>query len=317
MTNQLELAEPQTTRRTKAIAAAVAALVIVAFMPIFIRVSETDIGPNATVFNLSWMGTVLLLLWNGLLTLKSRESVNSKPIEPSPYTPLILLLLLGMGLCNTAIGMLWTWSLVFTSVANSELLHSVTPLFAVLGGWFFFGLKFDRTFVIGVGIALAGAVVIGLDEISIDPSKLEGDGLALISAMFWAVSLLIQEKLRTQFSATTLILWCNALSPLFILPIILVTGDEFFPHSWSSWLSAIYIALGVVLNMFLTAYSLKWLSSGLVSTIRLLNPTLTAILAWAIFSETLSPLNLLGLVVIWLGIYLVISAEGGIKLNLF
>ncbi|MGB3512066.1 MAG: DMT family transporter [Microcoleaceae cyanobacterium] len=313
MTEQLELASQPTTKTTRAIVAIIAALIIIAFMPIFIRVSESEISPNATVFNFSWTGTVLLLLWNGLSILKSRGSVNSKLIEQSPYTPKNLVLLLAIGLCNTAIGMLWSWSLVKTSVANSELLHSITPLFAVLGGAIFLGQKFDRSFVIGVGIALTGAVVIGLDDISISPSKLEGDGLAILSAIFWAVSLLIQEKLRIQFSATTLILWCWVLSSLFMLPIILVTGDQLFPHSGNSWLSTIFLGLAGVLNMILTAYSLKWLSSGLVSTILLLNPTLTAILAWAIFSETLSMLNLLGFVVILLGIYLVISGKGGVK----
>ncbi|MEM1170147.1 MAG: DMT family transporter [Cyanobacteria bacterium P01_H01_bin.35] len=313
MTKQLELASEEKIRTTRAIVAIIGALIILAFMPIFIRVSESEISPNATVFNFSWIGTVFLLLWNGLLALKSRGSVNSKPIEQSPYTPKNLVFLLATGLFTTAIGALWSWSLVKTSVANSELLHSITPLFAVLGGAIFLGQKFDRSFVIGVGIALAGAVGIGLDDISIAPSKLEGDGLAILSAIFWAVSLLIQEKLRTHFSATTIVLWCSALSTLFILPIILVSGDRLFPYSGSSWLSAIFIGLGGVLNMILTAYSLKWLSSGLVSTILLLNPTLTAILAWAIFSETLSLLNLLGFVVILLGIYLVISSEGGVK----
>ena len=221
--------------------------------------------------------------------------------------------MLAVGLSTTAVGMLWSWSLVKTSVANSELLHSITPLFAILGGWILFAQKFDRSFMIGVVIAFVGAVSIGLDDISIAASKLEGDGLAILSAIFWAILLLTQEKLRTQFSATTLVFWGSALSTLFILPVMLVTGDELFPHSWSSWLSAIFIGLGGVVNMILTAYSLKWLSSGLVSTILLLNPALTAILAWAIFSETLSPLNLLGFVVILLGVYLVISGEGGCK----
>ena len=315
MTDQLELAEQQTTRTTRAIAAILGALVIVAFIPISIRVSETDSSPNATVFNLSWIGTLLLLLWNGLLSLQARAIgfVKDDSIEQSPYTPKNLLLLLAMGLSNTGLYMLWTLSLTKTSVANSELLHSVTSLFAILGGWIFLGQQFDRIFIIGAGIALAGAVGVGLNDISIAASKLEGDGLALLSALCWAVSILIREKLRNQFSPTTLILWCFALSTLFVLPILLVTGDRLFPYSLHSWLSATFIGMGGVISMSLITYSLKWLSSGLVSTILLINPILTAILGWAIFSETLSPLNFLGFVVILLGIYLAISGRGGVK----
>ena len=315
MTNKLELTARQTTSTTRAIAAIVCALVIVAFMPIFIRVSETDTSAKATVFNFSWIGTLVLLLYNGLLTLGARAIgfVKDDKIAQSPYTSKNLVLLLAMGLANTGVYMLWTLSLTKTSVANSELLHSVTPLFATLGGWIFLGQKFDRFFIIGVGITLAGSVSIGLNDLTIDPSKLEGDGLALLSALCWAVSMLIREKLRTHFSATTLVLWCFALSTLFLFPIILVTGEQLYPHSWSSWLSANFIGVGGVISMILVTYSLKCLSSGLVSTILLLNPTLTAILAWGIFSETLSLLNFLGFVVILLGIYLAISGEGGVN----
>lgn len=315
MTNQLELASGQTTRTTRAIAAIVAALVIVAFIPISLRVSETDTSPNATVFNFSWIGTLVLLLYNGLLTLRARAMgfVKDDKIAQSPYTPKNLVLLLAMGLSNTGVYMLWASSLTKTSIANSGLLHSVTPLFATLGAWIFLGQQFDRSFVIGVVIALAGAVGIGLDDISIDPSKLEGDGLALISALCWTVNLLIRERLMTQFRATILVFWCFALNTLFLLPILLVTGEQLLPDSWSSWLSAIFIGLGLALGMILVTYSLKWLSSGLVSTILLLNPTLTAILAWGIFSETLSPLNFLGFALILLGIYLAISGRGGVK----
>lgn len=316
MTDELKLTEQQTTRTTKAIAATVAALVILAFMSILVRVSESETSPNTTVFNFSWIGTVLLLLWNGLFTLQARGRgfVKDVAIKQSLYNLKNLLLLLAMGLSTTGISMFWTWSLTKTSVANSDLLHAGgTPIFTTLGGWIFLGQQFDRSFIIGVGIALAGVVGIGLEDISIGVDKLEGDGLALLSSLCWSVSLLIREKLRTEFSATTVTFWCFALSTLFVFPILFVTGDELFPHSWSSWLSLIFIGLGEVLNIILTAYSLKWLSSGLVSTILLLCPVLAGILAWTFFSETLSPLNLLGFVVILLGIYLVLSSEGGVK----
>lgn len=312
MTSQLGFTEPQTTRAKRAIAAALASLVIIALMSICIKVSQSDTSPNTTVFSFSWIATVLLLLWKSTLNLNLPEkgSVNSSSNSDFVYTYKNLLLLLALGLFTTFISILWSFSLTKTSVANSDLLQtSVTPMFTTLGGWLFLGQKFNRLFVIGVGIALAGVIVIGLEDISIAATKLEGDGLAVLSAFCWAVSLLIREKLRTQFSATTLTLWCLTLNTLFLAPILLVSGDRVFPQSWSSWLSSTFIGLGEVLNMILTAYSLKWLSSALFSTILLLSPAVAAILAWAIFSETLSPLNLLGFVVILLGIYLAISSS--------
>ena len=84
MAGQLKLAEQPITRTTKAMAATIAALIILAFMPILLRVSETEISPNATVFNFSWTGTVFLVLWNGLLTLKSRGVCKLKTYRTIP-----------------------------------------------------------------------------------------------------------------------------------------------------------------------------------------------------------------------------------------
>ncbi|GET35719.1 hypothetical protein [Microseira wollei] len=39
-----------------------------AFVPILIRSSQTEVGPDATIFNRYLIATTVLLLWNGLGT---------------------------------------------------------------------------------------------------------------------------------------------------------------------------------------------------------------------------------------------------------
>ncbi len=39
------------------------------------------------------------------------------------------------------------------------------PLFTTLGGWLFLGQRFDRRFLIGMAIALSGAVTLGLGDV--------------------------------------------------------------------------------------------------------------------------------------------------------
>ncbi len=322
MTDQLELSESDSssTEVKMAYLAILTALLITAFIPILFRISESSITPNATIFNRLWIATAIIGLWNGVSALKRRSrSVadatslsNSPPLNIFPDTHNLLLLLI---LAITFVGyqLLWAWSLTQTSVANSEVLHSITPLFTTLIGWILFSQKFDRLFLIGMAIALTGSIALAANDFSITPDKLSGDGVALLSALLWAGNLLVMEKLRTQLSIIAITIVECLLGTLFLLPILWLTGDELFPHSWGGWLTVIILGIIVIFTQTLIAYSLIRLSSGLVAIILLLNPILTAILAWLIFAETLNLLNWLALFIILLGIYLTTSSKYGVK----
>ena len=314
MTDTLELPRSGFSPRevSMAYAAIIVTLSIVSILPILFSVSESSISPNATVFNRFWIATLVLGLWNGRSLLKKQALQNSPPIKQLPDIHNLLLLLI-LAIIFVGFQLLWACSLTKTSVANSEVLHSLTPLFTTLIGWSLLGQKFDRVFLTGIAIALAGSIGLAANDFSIAVEKLGGDGLALLSAMFWAGYLLVLEKLQTQLSIMTIITGNCLLGTLFLLPILLVTRDEPFPHSFGGWLIAIILGLTVILIQGLIAYSLKRLSSGLVAAILLLNPILTAILAWIIFSETLNLLNWLAFAIVLLGIYLTTLSKYGIK----
>ena len=315
MTKQLELiSQPTATRETSmALAALFADLVIIAFLPILLKVSEYEISPDATIFNRFWIATAILGLWNGVSLIKGRWSGNSIPVKLFPDTDNFLLLLLMLGVFSGGQQLLYAWSLTQTTVANSEVLHSLTPLFTTLIGWTFLGQRFDRRFLMGIAIAIVGSIALAANDFSIALDKLQGDGLALLSAAFWGGYLMITEKLRPQLSIRAIATWNCLLITLFTLPFVLATGEKLFPHSAIGWLTLGVLGISVIFTKFLIIYSLKRLSSGLVATILLLHPAITGVLAWSIFSETLTWLNLLAFAVILFGAYLTTSSKGGVK----
>ncbi|MEL7036388.1 MAG: DMT family transporter [Cyanobacteria bacterium J06592_8] len=322
MSDQLELSKSKLISDEVKIAyfTVLVALLITAFIPILFRVSGNSISPNATLFNRFWIATVILGLWNGFLFLKQRYSsgVPTGTLENSPpiklfYDTHSLLLLLILAMVFVSFQLLWIWSLTFTSIANSEVMHSLSPLFTTLVGWSLFGQKFDRQFLIGIAIAIMGSIALAANDFSITPDKLTGDGLALLSASLWAGNLLILEKLQTRLNIVVITTLECLLASLFLLPALLLTGDQLFPHSQGGWLTVIILGLTIVVTQTLIAYSLKWLSSGLVATILLINPILAAIFASIIFSETLNLLNWIGLLVVLLGIYLATLSKYGVK----
>ncbi|XZO02749.1 MAG: DMT family transporter [Microcoleus sp.] len=301
----------------KAIAALLGGIVAIAIAPILIKFSENAISPNATVFNRLWTAAVILGLWSGIQAVSQRLS-NTQPVEKNLYSNRTVGLLMIAGISGSFFQVLWAWSLTQTSVANSALMHSLTPLFTTLVGWIFFNRRFDKKFLIGMVIAIGGASALGLLDLQIDINKVQGDAIALLSAIVFGIYLLALEEIQKSLTSITTILWCCAIGSLSLLPLLLITEgtlelDDIFPNSISGWLIAIALGLTIAVGHSLLTYSLKLLSSGFVSVSILLDPIFTAILAWVFLSEALSFSNLLAFVVILLGIFLTLSSPSAVN----
>ncbi len=292
-----------------AIASLSAALLAVSLAAIFIRLSEREISPNATVFNRLWIATVVFGLWNGAGAARRRMS-GTEVEGRSNYTLQDVMLLTLVGVVSSASVGFWAWSLTQTNVANSTVLRNLTPLFTTLGGWLLLGRRFDNRFLVGLAVALSGAIAIGMDDLQAVRDNFVGDIAALLSAMFYAGNLLISEHLRTKFPATTILIWRCFIGSILVLPLVLLAGDRVFPYSWQGWLTV--IGLAVICQAFgqgLLIHCLGRLSSGFVAFFLLLEPVITAIMAWVLFSESLSLFNWFAFSVVLAGIYLGKSSD--------
>ncbi|SRR5579883_88492 len=301
------------TPTTVAFIALVASLMALSFSPILIRVSEGELGPNATIFNRFWISTVALMLWNGITTTR-RQLSHSEPKKSEIYTSRVILLLLGVGFVMFATLILWAWSLNQTSVANSTLMHNLAPLFTVLTGWLVWGKRFDSRFLLGMVVAIAGACLLAYHDFSSTTDQFQGDILALLSASFLGLYPLIVEELRTQLSPVVIMTWCSAIGTLLLLPIVLLTEDKVFPCSLGGWLTVISLSLLCqILGLGLYAYCLNRLSSGFVSLCDLFVPVLSTQEAWFIFSEKPNIATLISFAIIGLGVYVTSSSQSAIN----
>lgn len=317
MTNQLESLNQLSDKKLILVPFALLfiALIAVGLAPIFMKLSEGEISPNGTIFNRLWISSLVFGVWNGLPAINQRLSNNQQADEQNPYTIRVLGLLLLMGSFFTGKQLLWAWSLTQTSVVNSVIiLHALIPLLTALGGWILFGNRPDNQFFLGMIIAIAGATLIGIDDLWGSFNKLQGDLFSVLSAILSAFYLLIMERLLTRFATKTLLLWCSTIGTVLMMTILVVALDNFFPMSWQGWFAVISLALVCqVIGQGLIAYSLNHLSSGVVAVTMLLDPILSAFFAWAILSEKLSVLNGISCCIVLLGIYLALSSRYAVK----
>ncbi|WP_233153860.1 DMT family transporter [Scytonema sp. HK-05] len=312
MVNQQELS--QNTTKDNSLSSGFFSLLlgafILSFAAIFTRLSENELGPAATSFNRFYIATIALFMWEGIQYGIGNSSKPTEVIKLEDWGIFLLSSILG-----TTASFFWACSLTQTSVANSNLLHNLTPIFATLCGWLFFRQSFDYKFLLGMGLAIIGAATISFGDFQEAVDSLVGDCLALLSAVFYALNYLVREHLRSKFSVTTILVWYCLFCGCFTFLLTLTTERQLFPTSWQTWLAV--ICLGVlcqIIGQGLLIHNLKQFSSGFVTLFMLLEPLLTALFAWVIFAQKLTPLNWVGFFLVLAGIYLAKLSKGSEKL---
>lgn len=281
---------------------------------IFIVVAEQELSPIATAFNRLLLATIAFALWHTLQFWTTDRTASPLPADSLSETerrgisanlpPLLL-----AGVCFAASLSLSAWSLTQTSVANSALLNNMMPVFTTLGAWLFLGQRFTLKFLLGLAVAIAGVMAIGIQDLHITGNQIVGDAAALLAAMLLAVTILSVERLRAQFSASSIMMAMSLIGSLAIFPVLYLSHDALFPTSWTGGLAVLGLALiSQVVGHGLLTYSLKHFSSGLVSVSMLAIPMLAAVLAMILFAQQLSLLNGIAFLVVMLGIYLAVSA---------
>ncbi|WP_424101748.1 DMT family transporter [Moorena producens] len=286
---------------------------ILSFAAILTKLAEFDLGPGATIFNRYWIAAVTFSLWESQkLVFPGKPEQECKS---SGHLTIKDLILFGIEPLMTFICVsLWAISLTQTSVANANLLHNMTPIFSTLGAWLLLKQQFDNRFLVGLGIALFASSCIEFEDWFIAPSNFTGDMLALLSSVFYAGAFLARESLCNKYSVSTILLWSCFLRAILALGFTLIMEDHLFPLTQSAWFSV--VALGIVVQVFghgLLTYSFKHFSSSFVSVCLLLDPLITALFAWIIFAEKLTPLNMVSFLGVIAGIYLARLGKGSQK----
>ncbi|MHC0064226.1 DMT family transporter [Nostoc sp. UIC 10890] len=314
--NKLSLTEqkPDKASNILPIITVIIALLALSSTAIFIKIAVNEMSAVATLFNRLWIATIIFGLWSGINQARTHIK-DDEPVLPQQRYPIKeIAFLIAVGLVHVIGRLSWTWSLTQTGAANANALGSLNPLFTTLGGWLFFNQIFGRKFILGLILAIVGAIAVGFEDLLRSNNNFTGDAVALMSSIFYAANFLLIEQIRNKFSIITILVWRCVIATSLMIPVVLIFEKQVFPVTLSGWLVVFALAaICEALGHGLIVYSLKTFSSGFISLLLLLNPVIVAILAWILFSENLSIFNLLGLALILGGIYLAISNKESIR----
>ena len=165
--------------------------------------------------------------------------------------------------------------------------------------------RFNRSFIMALVLAIVGAGVLMSSSTAFGGQYLQGDILGLITAVFYAAYLLTVGRLRTRYTTATIMFWSSLMASIVLLLVSVFTGVFDVPSTPRAWILLVVLALVSHLGgQGLIAYALAHLSTAFSSLSLLIQPLVSALLAWILFHEALGPVQLLGGLVVLAAIYL-------------
>lgn len=281
----------QSNSRRIMLAALVFGAVLIAFAPIFVRLSE--VGPVASgFFRVALAFPILMFL--------QLNSGNAKPSSPNGRD---VLLLIAAGVFLALDLGVWHISIRMTSVANATLFNNSAPIFVALATWIV-GARLERGFLQALSVAIFGMALLSTGgSFDVEPGELLGDALAISTGAFYAAYILILSQVRQRVPTGLCMLVSTLAAAPFLLIISLALGEDVVPKTLMGWL--VLVGLAVVCHVAgqsLIARALAVLPATSSSMTLMIQPVAAGLMAWMFFAEPMGPVQVVGMAAVLFGI---------------
>ncbi len=265
-----------------------------AFAPILVRVSE--LPPTSTAFYRMALTIPFIGLWIFLM-----RRCNAASPEVPRGTDRALLALTGLLFAGDLIAL--HWSITLTSIANAVLFLNSQPIFVVAGAWLLFGERASALFLAGLGLALAGAVLVMDSSSTLAGGHLLGDSLGILSGIFYAAYILAAVRLRVRFASLPIMAWTCAVASPILLIAAWGAGEALWPATVQGFGVLLALALiGQFAGNGLIVYAMAHLPAAFSAAALLSQPVIAAIFAWTLLGEPLAPAQMAGMAIVLGGI---------------
>lgn len=197
----------------------------------------------------------------------------------------------------------WIASLFYTTVASSVVLVTTTPIFTSIWEGMRGNLVHPRRTIAVIGLVMVGMVLLAGGDWAWSPRSLIGDALALIGALCATGYLLSGRRVRQDVDS---IAYVSPVYTIAAMVLLVLSGGmrvSIEIPSLRAWMWLIFLAVipqGV--GHTLINWGLGKQTATSVSLVILGEPVLSGLWAWILFHEVPSPLALVGMGLIGVGV---------------
>ena len=272
-----------------AFACLVAGAIAVGASPIFVRLA--DVGPYASAFWRTFLALPFLWAWARIETRKGSVMTFDRPV-----------MLAGLFFAGDLF--FWHLAILGTTVANATFLATTAPIWVAFGAWLLTGERVGLRTVLGLALCLSGGAALLGQTYGFAPERLWGDVFGLTTAVFFGGYVLAVRSARERHGAGRMIFLSTIVTAACLFVIALLFDPQMLPQSARGL--AVLIVLAVVCQaggQGLVAVALGTLPATFSALVIFIEAIAAAAFGWAILGEALGPVQMLGGVLILIGIW--------------
>ncbi len=201
-----------------------------------------------------------------------------------------------------------------TQASNSALILACTPAFVVLLNRALGRERLAGRGWVGIVLAFGGLALVVLSggELALDGAAMRGNLMLLGAAFCWALYAILCAPLLKRYSSLSV----TALSTIIgALPLIFISIPAVLDQDWTrlslnGWGGVVYSSVfAIVVAFVIWNYGVQRLGGARTAVFNNLVPVVAAIAAAIFLNEALTPMKILGAVIIFIGLYLARTAN--------
>ena len=199
----------------------------------------------------------------------------------------------------------WHASLTLTSVANATFIVNLGNAAVGLVAWIALKERPSKVWPVAIGVALLGALFLSLGAKGARPGALQGDILALVAAVMVGLYLFVAKLARRAEPAMNVLFWSTAATLVVSAIAAAVRHERLDPPDWTWLIAPFFLAvIAHVLGQGLIVAGVGRTPAAVAGVLLLIQPVAAGLIAWPLFGEALTPVQLAGAALILAGVWL-------------
>lgn len=169
------------------------------------------------------------------------------------------------------------------------ILFATNPLFVALGNWHWRKEKPTARLLVSYALAFSALILLLQQSHTESRGQILGDLSAVASAIFFAVYILMSQRCRNVYSNTVFTSIMYLTTCVFFGAVVLLTGISWTDYPSNTW-QGIWgqVIFSTLLGHSLIAYLMRHMNVTLMTTGKLSEPVMAAIVASFVFDEPLT-----------------------------
>ena len=195
-----------------------------------------------------------------------------------------------------------------TTIANATFLGTLAPFFTLIIELVLFRRHYKKIIYIGLSIALAGTVLVLINDFDLSSRFTVGNIYAILCSLAISISFLIAEKVRDTEGTIEYTRMLYGVAALTIFIIGSFYTQTFIITEKIEILGFIFLALiPTILGHNIFYYCVKFTTPTIVGTVPLGEPVIASIVAFFLFNELISFNTAIGGVLCIYGIFIILK----------